>query len=78
VQVGSFENEGHAEELAYTVRSQGYDPVEVSMFRRNDRQYYRVWVGEYVERSEAEDLAARLKREGRETVVMQTPFGSAR
>ncbi|HEX9723397.1 MAG TPA: septal ring lytic transglycosylase RlpA family protein [Vicinamibacteria bacterium] len=78
VQVGSFENESHAEELAYSIRSQGYDPVEVSMFRRNDRQYYRVWVGEYIGRSEAEDLAERLRREGRETVIMQTPFGSAR
>ncbi|MGH9461241.1 MAG: septal ring lytic transglycosylase RlpA family protein [Vicinamibacteria bacterium] len=78
VQVGSFENESHAEELAYAIRNQGHEPVEISMFRRNDREYYRVWVGEYVERSEAEDLADRLRREGRETVVMQTPFGSAR
>jgi len=78
VQVGSFENEGHAEELAYAVRREGYSPVEVSMFRRNDRLYYRVWVGEYTERSEAEDLADKLRGDGRDTVVMQTPFGSAR
>lgn len=78
VQVGSFENESRAEELAYSIRREGYDPVEVSRFRRDDRLYYRVWVGEYTERSEAEDLANRLRRDGRETVIMQTPFGSVR
>jgi len=78
VQVGSFENEGHAEELAYAMRREGYNPVEVSMFRRGDRTYYRVWVGEYAERSDAEALAESLRRGGRETVIMQTPFGSAR
>jgi rare lipoprotein A len=74
VQVGSFENESSAEELADSMRRQGYRPVEVSMFRGNGRLYYRVWVGEYIERSEAEDLADRLRRAGRETVVMQTPY----
>lgn len=78
VQVGAFENESHAEELAHAIRREGYNPVEVSMFRRNDRLYYRVWVGEYTERSHAEDLAERLRRNGRETVIMQTPFGTAR
>lgn len=78
VQVGSFENEGHADELAYSVRLEGYSPVEVSMFRRNERLYYRVWVGEYTERSDAEDLADKLRGDGRDTVIMQTPFGSAR
>jgi rare lipoprotein A len=78
VQVGSFENKSHAEELAYAVRREGYSPVEVSMFRRDDRLYHRVWVGEYTERADAEDLADRLRRDGREIVIMQTPFGSAR
>jgi len=78
VQVGSFQEERLAEELAQEVRQGGYAPVEVSMFRRADLLFYRVWVGEFTERPEAEELARRLLRDGRETVVMQTPFASAR
>jgi rare lipoprotein A len=78
VQIGSFRDKSYAEDVARSVRREGYSAVEVSMFRKSDRLYYRVWVGEFTKRSEAEELASRLRRDGRETIVMRTPSGDAR
>ena len=78
VQLGSFQNESAAKDLAHEIKREGHRPVEISRFRKNDRLYYRVWVGEFVYRADAEDLAREFRRDGRETVVMQTPFGEAR
>ncbi len=78
VQLGSFQHESAAKELADEIKREGHRPVEISRFRKSDRLYYRVWVGEFVYRADAEDLAREFRRDGRETVVMQTPFGDAR
>ena len=70
VQLGSFEKEASARELAVTVQSEGYSPVTISQFQDGGTIYFRVWVGEYRERDGAERLARELRIQGHQGFVL--------
>ena len=64
VQMGSFTDAARARELQTLLQAEGYSPVVISAFEEGGRIYYRVWAGEFLERSGAERLARDLARDG--------------
>jgi rare lipoprotein A len=78
VQAGSFQNHETANQLARALRGGGYEPVQISTFQKGGRVFYRVWVGDFTERSDAERLAGSLRRDGRDAFVVQTPLETSR
>ncbi len=72
VQLGSFSNAENAERLANELRARGYKAF-VSRFESADQTRLRVRVGPEQERARAEQLAKRLRREGRQATVVAHP-----
>lgn len=72
VQLGSFSNSENAERLANELRARGYKAF-VSRFESAGRTRLRVRVGPEQERARAEQLAQRLRREGRQATVVAHP-----
>ncbi len=72
VQLGSFSNADNAERLASELRTQGYKAF-VSRFESAGQRRSRVRVGPEQERARAEQLARRLRREGRQATVVAHP-----
>ena len=72
IQVASFRNLDRAEELANKMRRRGHSPVIVSPFQNNTQNYYRVWVGEYWKRKQAEAYAVEIQNEGYSTIIIQS------
>ena len=64
VQVGSFTSMATATDLRTQLQAEGFSPVLVSEFADGGALYFRVWVGEYRERDDAERLAQQLRRNG--------------
>jgi DedD protein len=69
VQLGSFASQANAERLAGQLKSRGYKAF-VSRLDSASRTRYRVRVGPEQERAQAENLAERLRRDGRQAVVV--------
>ena len=69
VQLGSFASGDNAERLAGELKSHGYKAF-VSRLGSGTRTRYRVRVGPEQERARAENLAERLRRDGRQAVVL--------
>ncbi len=69
VQLGSFASEANAARLASQLKSRGYKAY-VSRLGSGSRTRFRVRVGPEQERARAEDLAERLRRDGRQAVVV--------
>jgi DedD protein len=69
VQLGSFASEDNAERLAGQLKSRGYKAF-VSRSGSGTRTRFRVRVGPEQERARAENLAERLRRDGRQAVVL--------
>jgi DedD protein len=69
VQLGSFASEDNAERLAGELKSHGYKAF-VSRLGSGTRTRFRVRVGPEQERARAENLAERLRRDGRQAVVL--------
>jgi DedD protein len=69
VQLGSFASETNAERLAGDLKSRGYKAF-VSRLGSGSRIRFRVRVGPEQERARAENLAERLRRDGRQAVVV--------
>ena len=72
VQLGSFSNADNAERLAAELRARGYKAF-VSRFESSGEPRLRVRVGPEQERARAEQLASRLRREGRQATVVEHP-----
>ncbi len=73
LQVGSFIDIENALELkGYLVKSLPWaSPVSVVLFRVQDSIYFRVQLGTYSDRGEAEKHGHRLAREGFPTIIME-------
>jgi DedD protein len=69
VQLGSFSNAENAERLAAELRKRGYKAY-VSRTQSGGQPRLRVRVGPEQERARAEQLAERLRREGRQATVV--------
>ena len=72
VQLGSFASQENAERLAADVRKGGYRAF-VSRFESGSRVRYRVRVGPEQDRAQADALARRLERDGRQVSVVAHP-----
>jgi rare lipoprotein A len=71
VQTGSFLEEARARQLAQRIEERGFQPVQISEYREGGRTYFRVWVGSFEDRAQAEALAARFRRDGQPAFVIQ-------
>jgi DedD protein len=69
VQLGSFASGANAERLVGELKSRGYKAF-VSRLGSGSRTRFRVRVGPEQERADAENLAERLRRDGRQAVVV--------
>ena len=72
VQLGSFSNKENAEDLAASLRKQGYAAF-VSQLRTDSGVLHRVRIGPQKDRASAEAMAARLAKVGHDGKVMQHP-----
>lgn len=72
VQLGSFSSAENAERLARELRAAGYKAF-VARFESAGQKRLRVRVGPEQERARAEQLAERLRREGRQATVVTHP-----
>lgn len=72
VQLGSFASEANAERLTTQLKARGYKAF-VSRLDSGSRTRYRVRVGPEEDRSRAESLADRLRRDGQAAVVVPLP-----
>ena len=63
VQVGAFKTKSNALRLKHELTQRGY-PVQVSEIEREGRKFYRVRVGSYLTRQEAQEEAGRLGEAG--------------
>lgn len=72
MQLGSFSNAENAERLARELRGRGYKAY-VSPYESGDQKRMRVRIGPEEDRARAEQLAQRLRREGRQAAVVAQP-----
>jgi DedD protein len=72
VQLGSFSNKENAEDLAASLRKQGYAAF-VSQLQTDSGVLHRVRIGPQKDRASAEAMAARLAKVGHDGKVMQHP-----
>jgi rare lipoprotein A len=72
VQVGAFSDEARANNLAEVLRQERHFPVLVYEQKQKGEVLYKVWVGQFSYRQDADRLAGRLRREGRSAVVIST------
>lgn len=72
VQVGAFNEEHGARELADQLRRERYAPILVHPQRQGAQTFYKVWVGTFADRTDAERLAHRIRGEGRAALVIST------
>jgi DedD protein len=72
VQLGSFSNADNAERLARELRARGYKAF-VSPYESGGQKRSRVRIGPEQDRARAEQLAQRLRREGRQAAVVAQP-----
>lgn len=72
VQLGSFASRENAERLAADIKRSGYRAF-VSRFEAGSRVRYRVRVGPEQDRAQAEALAQRLQRDGRQVSIVSHP-----
>lgn len=70
VQVGSFKDQRRARELVTLLQAEGYSPVVLSEFREGSQLFFRVWVGAFEQRHDAEGLSRRLVRDGHSGIVV--------
>ena len=72
VQLGAFSNRAKAEQLVAELRERRYSAF-VLEYRATGQVLYRVRVGPEQDRARAEDIAARLSKDGFQTVVARHP-----
>lgn len=72
VQLGAFSGRDKADRLVAELRDRGYAAF-VLEYRAAGKVLYRVRVGPEQERARADDIAARLRKDGFQTVVARHP-----
>jgi rare lipoprotein A len=72
VQVGAFSDVALAENLAEIFRQKRYFPVIVYEQKEKNGTYFKVWLGQFNWRQDADDLANRLRQEGQSAIVIST------
>ena len=72
VQVGAFSEEERARELADQLGRERYAPILIHPERRGSQTLYKVWVGTFTDRAEADRLAQRFRTKGRAALVIST------
>jgi DedD protein len=72
VQLGAFSNRAKAEELVAELKKRRYAAF-ILEYRATGQVLYRVRVGPEQERSRAEEIAARLAKDGFQPVVARHP-----
>lgn len=72
VQLGAFVDEDRARALADAMRREGYEPVLVRRDKQGGRTLFKVWVGQFPLRSDADRLARELSRQGQYAIVIST------
>lgn len=72
VQVGAFLEQERARSLARALERQRYSPVLVQAQQQDGQTFYKVWVGEFSRRTDADRLAGRLRKEGKQAIVLST------
>lgn len=72
VQVGAFLEDERAHQVADTLRSRGHDSVLVERQKQSGTTYYKVWVGQFARRADADRLAHQFRQEGRSAIVIST------
>lgn len=72
VQTGIFSTVGNARELSDHLMGQGYN-ASFEPIKRSDGMYYRVWVGPYDNRDEAESTSQELNGAGYQAFVLEEP-----
>jgi len=70
VQTGAFLEQERARDMARRLEQEGYHPVRISEHREGGLLYFRVWVGEFDERAQADELARSFRRAGRPVIVI--------
>lgn len=71
-QVGSFGNAEHAKELVDDLNGKGYQASTVQI-ERNGAPFFRVYVGAYTQRVQAEATLAKLKKAGYSKAILSAP-----
>jgi cell division septation protein DedD len=71
VQVASLVDAQKARELVTRLKSKGYDAYEVMATKPGNKIYHRVRVGHFADSNEASQVAARLKREKFEIMILR-------
>jgi len=69
IQVGAFQTRANAVKLQQELMRRGYD-AGVSEAQMHGKRFYRVRVGQYAERSQAQEKARDLTREGFPTKIV--------
>ncbi len=72
VQLGAFSSRGKADQLVAELRERRYAAF-VLEYRASGQVLYRVRVGPEQDRKRAEEIAARLAKDGFQTVVARHP-----
>ena len=71
VQVGSFASRDNARKLAHTLK-RSYQGVYIAVMETRSATYYRVRMGKFRTRQEAEDVARRLVKAGYSPLITET------
>jgi rare lipoprotein A len=72
VQVGAFSDEARAKNLAEVFRQERYFPVIVHEQEENNQILFKVWVGQFNSRRDADHMARQLRQAGRTAIVIST------
>ena len=73
IQVAAVKNIGGAVKLVELLRGEGFDAYQMSSKSENGETWYRVRVGAFKDRSEAQPTLSRLSKMNFNGMVMQTP-----
>lgn len=71
IQVASLHDAQKARELVARLKNKGYEAYEVAITMPGDKIYHRVRVGHFADSNEASQVAARLKRERFDIVIVR-------
>lgn len=62
VQIGAFKNLSDAEKLKIKFEKKGFKSFVTDIKSKNGEKLYRVWVGEFATRKEAEEVSSKIKK----------------
>jgi cell division septation protein DedD len=71
IQVASLKNATKARQMVASLKRKGYEAYEVTVNVSGNGAYHRVRVGHFADSSEAGRVAARLKQDKLETMIVR-------